>query len=206
MPIKEKRMLTPRYLWKVCIYAMDIVFLFVSLSLALDLYRISSPEIGEKYLRLLQGGVHVQTSGNTMLQFAKIIAVLCMVAFLGLLLTLRRLCSNDMCRRRKAEWLMYSEGYRRIDVVSYEEAYVMTDLFLSFLLAVLLTAPVAVLGNQINAISLVVQALEQKSCITWEAYLATAAIVAVSVGIDTAWQAASRWGKRDGQIGRKEKK
>ncbi|MCD8119681.1 MAG: hypothetical protein LUE29_09440 [Lachnospiraceae bacterium] len=193
MPIKEKKLRSPRYLWKILICALDIAFLILALSVAVDLYRVADPETGAAYV-MLATGERMSTDGdNVVLQFAKLIAALCMVAYVGLLLTLSRVFSNELFTRENAERLQYAMGYRKMDIVIYEEIYVMFDLLLAYLAAVLFAAGIGALAGRVNEIALLNRTLSQNSCIVSGAYPATGIVAAAVIAAGTARQAASQW-------------
>lgn len=72
---------------------------------------------------------------NDMIWNARVVAGIALLTFLGILFTLRRLVSNEFAAREDVERLMFVLGYRKKDIVLYEEGYVMFDLCCGYAVA-----------------------------------------------------------------------
>lgn len=186
MPVKEKHVLSPRYLWKILIYAMNAAFLVMAFSMAQNMYRVSDTDRINYYMSLMTG-LNVRSSG-TLEQLAKIIAALCLLSFLGLLITMYRMISNELTTREEADRLLFAIGYRKRDILWYEEAYVMFDLVCTYAIALLLTWILQEGMNRVTYVSALNTALKQAGCMRGEAYFVTGIAVTVAVGIGTAKQ------------------
>lgn len=184
MPVKEKRLLSPRYIWRIFTYTYNISLLILAFSICQSLYELSDLEVLRQYYLELTGEMAFfvkDTAWN-----AKAAAAAALLVFLVILFTLRRLVSNELSAREDTERLMFAVGYRKKDIVLYEEGYVMFDLCCGYAAAVVITLAFGVIMKYADYFSVMCHVFGRWNCMTWQAYMATAFTIVIFIGIHTA--------------------
>lgn len=184
MPVKEKRMLSLRYAWRIFTYAYNISFLILAFSISQSLYELSDLDVLRRFYYEMTGEPAFFI--NDMIWNVRVAAGIALLIYLGVLFTLRRLTSNELVVREDVERLMFALGYRKKDIVLYEEGYVMFDLFCGYAAAVVITLILGVVMKYADYFSVLCRLFGRWNCMTWQAYVVTALAIVVVIGIHTA--------------------
>lgn len=188
MPILEKKTGSLRYVLRILVYALNITLLILGLSLAESMRELTDPQAMGKYIMLVTDQRFMTSGDATQGQIASVVMIMCLGAFVCLLLTLRRLWSAELSARSSNERLMFALGYRKRDIVSYETAYVMIDLGLAYVVALIFSVVLNTVMEKVSYLSALRTAIERDFCLNWEAFLLTAAVVVCMTVVSTAMQ------------------
>lgn len=137
MPIKEKRIVSLRYLWRLFTYALDGCLMILCMSIGRCMLMLQENNRLQDLVDA-QKKTHIFLNEDLFDIILMVLTALCGLAFLGILAALCRFISYDLEQRREVRGLMHALGYQRTDILLYEEAYVLFDLICAYVLSVLM--------------------------------------------------------------------
>lgn len=179
MPINEKRVLSLRYIWQMFVYALDGCLLIMAFAMAECLFRISRGDCMDVFFsRISGGGTHV---GGELKIMVFLMALVCAAVFTGAVIALWRFTSFDLYQRNEVRRLLSALGYRKWDIVVYEEMYVLFDIVCSFVLSVVMINLLWLMVRKHEVIALFCEALNRKSLLSIASCVFSFSILLLSV-------------------------
>lgn len=135
MAFHEKRIRSPRYLWRMFVYGFNLWMIFCAVGVAGWCARLSDADKITELLRRVSETAQLVSYDATALSLLRICIFVCFALSAGILWSLMRFIGYDMEHRLTDEKALSAMGYRTGAIVRYESEYFLFDFFFAWVLA-----------------------------------------------------------------------
>lgn len=175
--IREKHIRSIRYLWRMFVYSVNMILLLTDAGMIGWCLKLDSVSKLSALLRNLSGTTRFVMYTDSVLSYVYIILFICVCIYVGILISLNQFILHDMAYRAGGRKLLSSIGYRRGDIVRYENVYFLFDFFCAWLFGVAVLSVLWIRARNAGAVQAVLAALGTGEFLTLAGAFLTGGIV-----------------------------